>query len=247
MTNASIYFNNNVVNSMNLLDTMRKFNCKRIIFSSTAATFGEPQYTPIDESHPQKPINAYGESKLMFEKILNWYNRAYGLKYNTFRYFNAAGAPERLGEAPRHESHLIPMVIRSIINKNQEKAQLKIFGNDYPTKDGTCVRDYIHVIDLARAHILALENLNHHPTGMYNLGNGNGFTNLEVVKMVEKVSGEKVNFKFAPRRIGDPAVLIATSELAKKELGWKPKYNKLESIVKSAWDWHLKFPNCYNE
>ena len=192
---------------------MLEHKCNRFIFSSTAATFGEPQYTPIDEKHPQEPINAYGESKLMFENILDWYHRAYGLKFNAFRYFNAAGASERLGEDHKHESHLIPVIIQTVLGRREK---FSIFGNDYPTKDGTCIRDYIHVIDLAQAHILALDNLDEHPSGKYNLGNGEGFTNLEVLQMVEKVSGEKINWEFGPRRPGDPAVLIASSELAQK-------------------------------
>ena len=167
MTDPEKYFTNNVVKSITLLDVMRQYDCDRFIFSSTAATFGEPEYTPIDEKHPQNPINAYGESKLMFERILDWYHRAYGLKFNAFRYFNAAGASAKLGEAHRHESHLIPLVMQVALGKRK---QINIFGTDYPTKDGTCIRDYIHVLDLAEAHILGLENLEKHPNGKYNLG-----------------------------------------------------------------------------
>ena len=242
MTDPGLYFRNNVVNGVTLLDVMLKHDCKRFIFSSTAATFGEPEYTPIDENHTQNPINAYGESKLMFEKILDWYHKAYGLKFNAFRYFNAAGASEKLGEAHKHESHLIPVIIKSILNKNKP---INIFGRNYPTKDGTCIRDYIHVLDLAEAHIIALNTLEKYPNGKYNLGNGEGFSNLEVVKMVEKVSGQKVNYSFVPRRAGDPAILIASSELAKKELGWKPQFRDLDNIIKSAWAWHYKHPNGY--
>lgn len=242
MTDPGLYFHNNVVNGITLLEVMRQFGCNRFIFSSTAAIFGEPQYLPIDEKHPQWPINAYGESKLMFEHILDWYHHAYGLKFNAFRYFNAAGASERLGEAHRHESHLIPVIIQVLLGQRE---QITIFGSDYPTKDGTCVRDYIHVLDLAEAHILALQNLDAHPAAKYNLGNGAGFSNLEVLKMVETVSGKKVSYNFGPRRIGDPAKLIASSELAKKELGWQPKYDSLEQIVESAWQWHQSHPNGY--
>lgn len=242
MTNPRVYFENNVVNGITLLNAMLEHKCNRFIFSSTAATFGEPQYTPIDEKHPQVPINAYGESKLMFEHILDWYYKAYGLKFNAFRYFNAAGASEKLGEAHRHESHLIPVIIQVSLGQRE---YIHIFGNDYPTKDGTCVRDYIHVIDLANAHILALDNLENNPCGKYNLGNGQGFTNLEVLKTVEKVTGIKVPYKFAARRTGDPAVLIASSERAKKELGWQPKYDSLEDIVLSAWKWHSTHPEGY--
>jgi len=216
MTDPGRYFHNNVVNGITLLDVMREFGCNRFIFSSTAAIFGEPQYLPIDEKHPQLPINAYGESKLMFEHILDWYHRAYGLRFNAFRYFNAAGASEKLGEAHRHESHLIPVIIQVLLGQRE---QITIYGNDYPTKDGTCIRDYVHVLDLAEAHILALENLDKNPAAKYNLGNGTGFSNLEVVKMVEQVSGKKVNYSLGPRRVGDPAMLVASSELAKKEFG----------------------------
>jgi len=242
MTDPGKYFANNVAKGINLLDVMRYHNCDRFIFSSTAATFGEPEYTPIDEKHPQKPINAYGESKLMFEKILDWYHRAYGLKFNAFRYFNAAGASRKLGEEHRPETRIIPLVIQVALGKRE---RISIFGTDYPTKDGTCIRDYVHVIDLAEAHILALKNLERHPNGKYNLGNGAGFSVLEVIEMVSKVSGREIPKVEAPRRKGDPAVIIASSELAKQELGWKPRYSSLEEIVKSAWEWHRKHPNGY--
>ena len=242
MTDPSQFFNNNVVNGITLLNVMRKFGCDRMIFSSSAATFGEPQYNPIDEKHPQMPVNPYGESKLMFEKILDWYHIAYGLKFNALRYFNAAGASKRRGDAKRTVTLLIPVTIQVLLGQREK---LYIFGNDYETKDGACIRDYIHVSDLVQAHIQVLENLDKHPDGKYNLGNGQGFSNLEVVKTVELVSGRKVPFEFAPRRPGDPAVLIASSDLAKQELNWKPKYAKLEQIVGSAWEWHRKHPNGY--
>lgn len=236
------YFQNNLVNSITLLDVMLKYDCKNFIFSSTAATFGEPEYIPIDEKHPQKPINAYGESKLMFERVLRWYYRAYGLRYNLFRYFNVAGASERLGEAHKNESHLIPMIIQTVLGQRE---QFYIFGNDYSTTDGTCVRDYIHVIDLAQAHILALDNLNGNPCGEYNLGNGKGFTVLEIVKVVEHVTQTKVPCVETKRRPGDPAILVASNEKAKQELDWQPKYESIESIVQSAWNWHKNHPNGY--
>ena len=242
MSDPGLYFHNNLVNSITLLDVMREFDCNRMIFSSTAATFGEPLYTPIDEKHPQMPINSYGESKLMFEKVLDWYHRAYGLEFNAFRYFNAAGASERLGEAHRHESHLIPVIIQVILGQRQK---LQIFGNDYPTRDGTCVRDYIHVVDLAQAHIKALENLDRRPNGKYNLGSGHGYSNLEVLRMVEKVSGRAIPYEMAPRRSGDPAMLVASSDLAKRELGWEPEFGDLETIVSDAWEWHMRHPEGY--
>ena len=244
MTDPGVYFHNNLVNGIILLDVMRESGCERMIFSSTAATLGEPQYTPIDEKHPQLPINAYGESKLMFEKVLDWYHRAYGLRFNAFRYFNAAGASERLGEAHHHESHLIPVIIQVILRRRQK---LQIFGNDYPTRDGTCIRDYVHVVDLAQAHIRAFENLDRHPAGKYNLGNGQGFSNLEVLRTIEAITGKKVPFEMASRRPGDPAVLVASSELARQELDWQPKYGKLEEIVESAWKWHEAHPNGYGD
>lgn len=244
MTNPALYFHNNTVNSIALLEVMREFGCNKMVFSSTAAVFGEPLYTPIDEKHLQEPINAYGESKLMFERVLDWYHKAYGLKFNAFRYFNAAGASGRLGEAHRHESHLVPRIIQVALRKRNK---LQIFGSDYPTKDGTCVRDYIHVLDLAQAHILALENLDLHPNGKYNLGNGREFSNLEVLNMVEKVTQLKIPFEIAPCRPGDPAVLVASSELAKKELGWEPQFADLETIVSSAWKWHKAHPYGYRD
>jgi len=242
MTDPGKYFTNNVVKGLALLDAMRDHGCDRFVFSSTAATFGEPQYTPIDEAHPQEPINAYGESKLMFERMLDWYHRAYGLKFNAFRYFNAAGATERLGEDHRHESHLIPIVVQVALGK---RAYMEVFGTDYPTKDGTCVRDYVHVLDLAQAHILALENMERHPEGKYNLGNGEGFTVLEVIERVSRISGREICWRKAPRRPGDPAVLIASSDRAKEELGWRPRYDSLEEIVASAWAWHGGHPEGF--
>ena len=189
MSDPQRYFNNNVVNGIHLLEVMKKFGCKRIIFSSTAATFGEPEYTPIDEKHPQRPINAYGESKLMLEKILDWYHSAYDFKFNVFRYFNAAGASERLGEDHKHESHLIPIVLETAYKLRNDKLTrngLKVFVNNYTTKDGTCIRDYIHALDLAQAHILALDNLENQPKAKYNLGNGRGFSILEVIETAKK-------------------------------------------------------------
>lgn len=244
MTDPRLYFHNNVVNGFTLLDVMQEFECKKLIFSSTAAVFGEPEYTPIDEEHPQSPINAYGESKLMFEKVLEWYYRAYGIKFNVLRYFNAAGASEKLGEDHRHESHLIPVIIQNILG---QRIKIQIFGSDYSTRDGSCIRDYIHVLDLASAHIKALENLEKHPNGKYNLGNGRGFSNLDVIKSIEIVTNRKVSFDFAPRRPGDPAILISSSMLAQNELGWLPRYQDLESIIHSAWSWHQANPHGYED
>ena len=242
MKDPQIFFETNVVKGLVLLDVMKENDCSRMIFSSTAALFGNPEYTPIDESHPVKPINAYGESKLMYEKILDWYHSAYGLRYNSFRYFNAAGASKALGEAHKKESHLIPIILSTAL---RQRDKLYIFGSDYPTEDGTCVRDYLHVVDIAQAHILGLDNLEKRPKAKYNLGNGVGFTNLEVLKASEKVSGKTIPFEFADRRMGDPDRLVASSELAKDELGWKPQFDTLESIIQSAWEWHSKYPQGY--
>lgn len=244
MTNPAKYFLNNVVNSVMLLEIMRKYGCNKFIFSSTAATFGEPKYTPIDENHPHEPINAYGESKLIFERILDWYYRAYDLKFMAFRYFNAAGASGSLGEDHRHESHLIPIVIQVALGKLD---QVNVYGKEYPTSDGTCIRDFIHVVDLARAHILGLEKLDDYPNRKYNLGNGEGFSVLKVIQTIERVTGCTIPYRFARPRQGDPPVLLASSERAKRELGWKPTFSELEGIVESAWRWHKSHPNGYQD
>jgi UDP-glucose 4-epimerase len=247
MTDPQIYFINNVVNGVHLLEIMRKYGCGRFIFSSTAATFGEPEYTPINEEHIQKPINAYGESKLMFEKILDWYHSAYGLKYNAFRYFNAAGASERFGEDHRHETHLIPIVLKTALHVQQNitTGSLKVFGSNYPTKDGTCIRDYVHVVDLAKAHILALDNLDEHPHSKYNMGNGKGFSVLEVIEISREVTGIDVPYELAEKRSGDPAILVAGSDKIRKETGWTPQYPDLEAIIQTAWKWHRRHPTGY--
>lgn len=242
MKDPQIFFETNVAKGLMLLDVMKENGCNKMIFSSTAALFGNPEYVPIDEKHPEQPINAYGESKLMYERILEWYHSAYGLQYNSFRYFNAAGASEALGEAHKKESHLIPIILSTALGQREN---LYIFGSDYPTKDGTCVRDYVHVIDIAQAHILGLDNLEKRPKAKYNLGNGVGFTNLEVLKTSEKVSGKIIPFEFTERRMGDPDRLVASSDLAKEELGWKPQFDTLESIIRSAWEWHSKHPDGY--
>jgi UDP-glucose 4-epimerase len=248
MTDPQVYFINNVVNSVNLLEVMRNFGSEKFIFSSTAATFGEPEYSPIDERHSQNPINAYGESKLMFEKILDWYHFAYGLKFNAFRYFNAAGATERFGEDHRKETHLIPIVLKTALNVKNGKYTyngLKVYGDDYRTKDGTCIRDYIHVLDLAKAHILALQNLENHPKSKYNMGNGKGFSVLEVIKTAEQVTGLAIPFEFSERRPGDPGVLVASSDKIKNEMGWEPQYPDLKTIIETAWKWHERNPEGY--
>lgn len=242
MKDPSPFFINNVANGIALLDVMREFDCDRIVFSSTAAIFGEPQYTPIDELHPQVPINPYGESKLMFERILDWYHRVYGLKYIAFRYFNASGASGNLGEAHKNEAHLIPLVLQVALGQREH---IKVYGNDYQTKDGTCIRDYIHVLDIADAHILALSHLDRVGSAFYNLGNGGGFSVLEVIELARQITGHPIPIVMSDRRLGDPAVLIASSECIQTEFGWKPQFPSLESIIQTAWKWHSMHPNGY--
>jgi UDP-glucose 4-epimerase len=242
MTDPQRYFHNNITGGISLLDAMLKHGVKKIIFSSSAATYGEPKEVPIVESHPQQPVNSYGETKLMFEKVLGWYGRAYGLQHISFRYFNAAGASEMLGEDHIPETHLIPIVVRATLNT---QGPVSIFGDDYPTKDGSCVRDYVHVKDIAQAHQLALEKIGSLTGRAYNLGNGNGFSNFEVVEAVSRITGKKVPTKISPRRAGDPAVLVASSSKAKTELGWKPQFSDLDFIIRSAVQWHKAHPRGY--
>ncbi len=231
------YYFNNFTNTMNLLDTMVKHDVRHFIFSSTAAIFGEPEYAPIDELHPKNPLNPYGRSKLMVEQVLVDYERAYGLKSVCLRYFNAAGAdPDgMLGERHEPETHLIPLVLQAISGK---RPSIQIFGRDYDTPDGTCVRDYIHVVDLCAAHLLALRKLVATGTSsQYNLGNGTGFSVQEVIKAAERVTGSKVNIVEGDRRAGDPAILVADATLARAELDWQPQYTDLEQIIVHAWQW----------
>lgn len=236
MTNPSIYFRNNVVNGLNLLDAMLKHDVYKMVFSSTAAVYGEPVYLPIDEQHAKKPVNSYGASKLMYEEVLAWYHYAYGINYNLFRYFNAAGAGDSVGENRKHESHLLPLVFKAIHDDN---FVLNVYGNDYNTKDGTCIRDYIHVKDIAGAHILAMNNLEVHPEGKYNLGSSTGYSILEIIELAEKISAKKVKWQFESRRSGDPASLVASSSLALKELGWNMQHSEISNIIKDAYRWFL--------
>lgn len=240
VTNPAKYYKNNVVTTLNLLDTMIENNIDKFIFSSTCATYGLPQYLPLTETHPQSPVNPYGNTKLAVELILKDYAKAYDLKSVAFRYFNAAGAdPQgRIGEAHDPETHLIPNVIKSALGVGEP---LKIFGDDYDTPDGTCVRDYIHVLDLAQAHLLGLEKLfEGHKSDFFNLGNGEGYSNKQVIETVEKISQRKVEYSFAPRREGDPPTLIGSSKKAFEQLNWKPEYASLDKIVETAWNWHKK-------
>lgn len=247
VTNPLKYFENNVGSTLNLLKTMNKYNVKYIVFSSTAATYGEPENIPILEEDKTFPTNPYGESKLTVEKILKWCDNAYGIKYTALRYFNAAGAhiSGNIGEDHRPESHLIPIVLQVALGQREK---IMIFGDDYNTKDGSCVRDYIHVSDLASAHLLALNRLkNGGESKIYNLGNGKGFSVKEIIDISRKVTGINIKAEIGERRAGDPAVLVASSEKAMKELGWKPKYNSIETIIETAWKWHKNHPNGYDK
>jgi UDP-glucose 4-epimerase len=237
------YFDNNSLRALALLRTMLKHKVMRFVFSSSAAVYGEPQTLPIPEDHPLAPTNAYGESKLIVEQMLAWMHRAHGFRYASLRYFNAAGAMPDRGEAHRNESHLIPLILQVPLGHRE---YISIFGTDYPTKDGTCVRDYIHIDDLASAHMLALQGLDTHETLICNLGSGSGFTVREIVEIARKVTGHPIPARELPRRAGDPAVLIASSEKAQCLLGWKPQHSNVEAIVRSAWEWHRSHPNGYH-
>ena len=239
MENPSKYFRNNVVNGLNLLDAMVETGVRRFVFSSTCATFGPPERVPIDETLPQHPISPYGESKLAFERILRWYDQIHGLTFVALRYFNAAGASEKLGEDRRVETHLIPNVLKVALGK---KSHVEIYGTDYETPDGTCIRDYIHILDLSRAHILALAAPK---SEFYNLGTESGSSVREVIETCRKITGQKIPVVEQPRRAGDPPSLIAASAKIKRELGWKPRFQHIDSIIESAWKWHQKFPNGY--
>lgn len=239
MTNPKKYFHNNFVNALKLADAAVECGVKKFVFSSTCATYGPPEHLPMTEDLPQRPINPYGESKLMFEKALLWYREIYKLDFVAFRYFNAAGASAKFGEHHRVETHLIPNVLFVALGR---KPHVEIYGTDYPTPDGTCIRDYIHVKDLAQAHILGLAP---GKTGFFNLGNGDGYSVKEVIQMCEKVTGKSIAAVAKPRRPGDPPRLVAAAQKAFAELGWKPRYPRLEDIVKTAWAWHQKHPEGY--
>jgi UDP-glucose 4-epimerase len=241
MQNPYKYFFNNVSCGLNLLDGMVEHGVKRFVFSSTCATYGIPEIVPIDEQAAQSPVNPYGESKLIFEKILRWYDQIHGVVFAALRYFNAAGATEAFGEDHRIETHLIPCVLQVPLGK-REHAQ--VFGTDYPTPDGSCIRDYIHVTDLAQAHALALEVKE---SGFFNLGIGGGVSVLEVIEACRKITGKNIPILTQARRPGDPPRLIASAQKARDVLGWRPQYGQIEDIVSSAWSWHLRHPKGYND
>lgn len=245
MTNPLKYYDNNLCGTKTLLEALVAHGIDKIVFSSTAATYGEPECIPIQEGDKTEPTNAYGETKLSMEKMFKWVEKAHGMRYVSLRYFNACGAHKsgEIGEAHNPETHLIPLILQVPLGKREHIA---VFGTDYPTKDGTCIRDYIHVTDLAEAHILAVKYLMAgNKSDIFNLGNGVGFTVREVIEMAEKVTGESIKVVETDRRAGDPAVLIASSEKAKTILGWNPKHDSLSEIIKSAWKWHKNHPYGY--
>jgi UDP-glucose 4-epimerase len=235
MQRPEIYFRNNTASTLTLLETMLKTGHDRLVFSSTAACYGEPESAPIYEDAALRPTNAYGESKLLVEQMLRWFNQIHGFRYASLRYFNVAGAIEGYGEKHEPESHLIPLVLDTAMGR---RASIRIYGNDYPTPDGTCVRDYIHVSDLADAHLLALKGLDREAKLIYNIGNGKGFSVREVIDSVARVTGRPIKVEEFARRPGDPAVLVASSEKIMRELGWTPKFTELDQIIASAWEWH---------
>lgn len=245
MTNPLKYYDNNLYGTMVLLKSMVEHNVDKIVFSSTAATYGEPERIPILENDKTEPTNTYGETKLSMEKMMKWTGKAHNLRYVALRYFNACGAHKsgKIGEAHNPETHLIPLILQVPLN---QRKYISVFGNDYDTKDGTCVRDYIHVTDLAQAHILALEYLsNGNESNVFNLGNGVGFTVNEIIETARNVTGHSIPAKMESRRAGDPSQLIASSEKAKTVLGWKPEFTDINSIIETAWNWHRNHPDGY--
>jgi UDP-glucose 4-epimerase len=245
MQKPDIYYHNNVYGMMCLLDVMKQNNVSKIVFSSTAATYGEPESIPILENDRTEPTNTYGETKLVMEKMMKWYNEAYDMNYVSLRYFNAAGAVEsgEIGEAHTVETHLIPLILQVPLGQRE---YISIFGDDYPTEDGTCIRDYIHVMDLASAHYLALEYLRANKgSNIFNLGNGNGYSVKKVIEVARKVTAHDIPAKVEPKRAGDPAKLVASSQKAREVLGWQPRFDSLEKIVGDAWTWHITHPGGY--
>jgi len=241
MKKPEMYFRNNIVGGINLVEAMYKAGVGKIVFSSTCATYGQPEKVPITEDAVQKPTNPYGESKLAFEKVLNWYHELHGMNTVFLRYFNACGATEKFGERHDPETHIIPIIMQVALG---QRKQVKIYGDDYKTPDGTCLRDYIHIVDLAQAHILALKG---NKSGPFNLGTGTGYSVKEVVETARKVTGHPVPAEVAPRRPGDPPCLVAGSKKAQRDLRWKPRYGDLKSIIQSAWNWHRAHPRGYGK
>jgi UDP-glucose 4-epimerase len=242
MRDPGLFYRANVVGGLNLLEAMVRAGITRMVFSSTAATYGEPVSSPIDENSRQEPVNPYGESKLVFEKMLEWYRRAFGVKYVTLRYFNACGATERFGECHVPETHIIPILFEVALGQRET---FQLYGTDYDTPDGTCIRDYIHVADIAQAHLLALAKIDSIEARAYNMGNARGYSNREVIETAQRVIGRDIPYVPAPRRPGDPARLVASSERIRTELGWQPRYPDLEAMIQTAWIWRMKHPRGY--
>lgn len=242
MRNPGLFYRANVIGGLNLLEAMVATDVKRIVFSSTAAVFGEPESLPIAEDAPHHPVNPYGDSKLAFERMLAWYRQAHGINYVTLRYFNACGATQRSGEYHVPETHIIPILLKAAMGQHED---FKLYGTDYDTPDGTCIRDYIHVVDIAQAHILALAKIEELGARAYNIGNGSGYSNLQVIQATEQVTGRKIKVVPAARRPGDPARLVASSQRIRAELSWTPRYPELTMMVETAWAWRQRFPQGY--
>jgi UDP-glucose 4-epimerase len=240
--NPAPFYANNVTATLALLDLVVENKINKFIFSSSAAVYGEPQAVPIAEDHPTVPVNSYGETKLAIERVLHWYAQAYGMTFAALRYFNAAGATATLGEDHRPETHLLPRLLDAALDSSKE---FLLFGDDYPTPDGTCLRDFVHVLDIARAHVLALRKLARIKSAIYNVGLGQGYSIREAVSAVEEVTRRKINVRVAPRRAGDPARLVASPARISGELGWKPRHSELRKIVRSAWQWRQRHPEGY--
>jgi UDP-glucose 4-epimerase len=237
VVDPGIFFDVNTSAGLHMLMSMRDLGIRKMVFSSTSATYGEPKSIPVRESDPQDPVNAYGESKLQFEKTMTWFHKAHGLNHVSLRYFNACGASKRFGEDRKKETHIIPILFEVVEGRRKE---FTLFGNDYPTPDGTCIRDYVHVEDIADAHILALEKIDQLGERAYNLGSGSGYSNLQVIEAARKVTGHPIEFQVGPRRVGDPARLVASHEKITAELGWRPQWTDLEKMIESSWVWRQK-------
>ncbi|GGN97258.1 UDP-glucose 4-epimerase GalE [Saccharibacillus kuerlensis] len=247
MQDPGKYYDNNMYGTLCLLEAMNEAGVRRIVFSSTAATYGEPEKVPIEETDRTEPTNVYGETKLMMERMIRWYDRVLDVRYVALRYFNAAGAHDsgRIGEDHRPETHLIPIVLQTALG---QRPHISVFGEDYPTEDGTCIRDYLHVSDLADAHLRAIDYLkNGGESDVFNLGSGSGFSVREIIETARRVTGKEIPVKTEPRRAGDPAVLVASSQKARSILGWSPARENIETIIASAWSWHQSRPDGYND
>jgi UDP-glucose 4-epimerase len=239
-----LYYRTNVSGTLSLLEVLAELNIRKLIFSSSAAVYGQPKSVPIREDHPVCPVNPYGETKLVIERALPWYHATYGINSATLRYFNAAGATQDLGEDHRPETHLLPRLLAAASAAN---GSIEIFGDDYPTSDGTCIRDYVHVLDIAQAHILALHSLSKLGLSIYNVGHGKGYSIRAVVKAVEEIAGRKLDVRVGRRRPGDPAVLVASARKLRRELKWEPRHSDLKNIVRSAWAWMQMYPEGYRD